>query len=103
MRQEILDCISKGGVSFVELSREVPGFAGEYQWGNGSNWILWSGISEEAIIELNKLKDENLIEGKPCDPIIYMVDGGWLKLPLVKSNRKYKKPHWIPLTWSLVK
>lgn len=103
MRQEILDCISKGGVSFVELSREVPGFKGDYEWSNSSNWVYWASISEEAARTMKQLKDEKLIDGSPCHPIIYMVDGGWLNLPLVKSNRNYKKPHWIPMTWSLVK
>lgn len=103
MKEEILKCISKGGVSFVELSREVPGFNGEYQWSNDSNWVYWSGMSEEACKALKELKDQNIIDAKPCNPIIYMVDGGYMSIPLVKSNRKYKKPHWIPMTWSLVK
>lgn len=103
MRQEILDCISKGSVSFVELSREVPGFNGEYQYGNKHNWIFWSNISLEAANTLKQLKDENIIDATPCDIMIYIIDGGYMNLPLVKANRTYKKPHWIPMTWSLVK
>ena len=103
MKEEILKCISKGGVSFVELSREVPGFNGDYQYGNSHNWIYWSNISEEAAKTLKQLKDENIIDATPCEPLIYMIDGGYLPLPLVKSNRIYKKPHWMPMTWSLVK
>lgn len=103
MKEAILKCISKGGVSFAELSREVPGFNGDYQYGNQHNWIYWSNISKEAAEILADLRKQNIIEATPCDPLIYVVDGGYMKLPLVKSDRTYKKPHWIPLTYSLVK
>lgn len=103
MKEEILKCISKGGVSFVELSREVPNFTGDYQWGNANNWIYWSGMSEEAIIAMKELQEDKIIDGSPCQQLLYICDGGWLDLPLVKSNRTYKHRHWIPLTWNLVK
>ena len=104
MKQEILDVVSKGGVSFVELEREVPGFKGDSQIRLPKlNWVLWSGLSEEASTALKELLDDNLIEQRPCQPITYIVDGGWLDLPIVKSNRSYKHPHWLPVTYSLVK
>jgi hypothetical protein len=104
MKQEILDCISKGAVSFVELAREVPGFEGDLQLRlPQKNWVLWSGLSQEAVDALKELMDDNLITQTPCQPITYMVDGGWLDLPLVKTARSYKKPHWIPVTYSLAK
>lgn len=103
MKQEILKCISKGGVSFVELARDVPGFEGDSQIRLPSkNWVLWSGLSEQAANSLKELLDANLIVQKPCDKMIYVVDGGWLNLPIVKTDRTYKKPHWLPVTYSLV-
>ena len=102
MKKEILDCISRGGVSFVELSREVPGFRGDCQIRlPEKNWVLWSDISQEAAGILKELLDDNLIVQKPCDRLLYICDGGWLPLPLVKGNRSYKRPHWLPVVYSL--
>jgi hypothetical protein len=103
MRQQILDCIKKGGVSFVELQNEVEGFRGDQWIRNEKNHVYWSNISEEAAQTLINLEKENLIKKEPCAPMIYMCDGGWMPLPLVKSYRAYKKPHWLPVTYSLVK
>lgn len=103
MKENILRCISKGGVSFVELSREVPGFKGDNWIKTDKNWIFWSNISDEAAQTLLDLENENLIKKIPCQSIIYIMDGGWIDLPLVKSDRTYKKPHWLPVTYSLVK
>ena len=103
MKESILKCISKGGVSFVELSREVPGFNGDNWIKNDKNMIYWSSVSDEAAQTLLDLEKENIIKKVPCAPMIYVMDGGWLELPIVKQDRKYKKPHWLPVTYSLVK
>ena len=104
MKREILDCISKGGVSFVELEREVPNFTGDQQIRiPEKNWVLWSGISKEAATALQELINDELIVQKTCQPIIYFIDGGGVELPLVKTNRAYKKPHWLPVVYSLAK
>jgi len=103
MKKEILKCISKGGVSFVELSREVPGFVGDMWIRNKKNHIYWSNISEQAAQILYDLEMNDVIKKTPCTELIYVMDGGYLPLPLVKSNRTYKKPHWLPVTWNLVK
>jgi hypothetical protein len=103
MKESILNCVSKGGVSFVELSREVPGFNGDNWLRNDKNMVYWSSISDEAAQALLDLEMANLIKKVPCHPIIYMVDGGWMDLPMVKQDRTYKNPHWLPVTYSLVK
>lgn len=103
MREEIINCISKGGVSFVELMREVPGFRGDNRMINAKNMVYWDGISDEAAQTLLDLQNENIIEKTPCHPVIYVCDGGGMNLPLVKRDRTYKKPHWLPVTYSLVK
>ena len=103
MKEQIIDCISKGGVSFVELTREVPGFEGEYQIRSSQNWIYWSGLSKEACDILQELENDDIIIKQPTSPIIYVIDGGWVKYPVVKQNRTYKHPHWLPVTYSLTK
>lgn len=103
MKEAILKCIGKGGVSFVELSREVPGFNGEYWLRNEKNHVFWSNVSKEAAEILHDLEMTNVIRKIPCMELIYVMDGGYLNLPIVKTNRKYKKPHWLPVTYSLVK
>lgn len=103
MEEAILKCISKGGVSFVELSREVPGFNGELWIRNEKNHVYWSNISEEAAKILYDLEMNDIIKKVPCMELIYVMDGGYMTLPIVKTNRTYKKPHWLPVTYSLVK
>jgi hypothetical protein len=33
--------------------------------------------------------------------LVYAIDGEMLTLPLVKQNRAYRKPHWLPVVLSL--
>lgn len=103
MKQQILECIKKGGVSFVELQNEVPHFRGEMWIRNEKNHVYWSNISPEAAQILINLEKENLIKKELCDPIIYACDGGWLPLPIAKMDKAYKNPHWLPITYSIVK
>lgn len=105
MREHILEMISKGGVSYVELSR-IPGFSGgpDNTWAMElmDNLILWSPVSVEAIDILNTLLKEQKITFVPCPLLVYAADGAFLKLPLVKKLQAYKKPHWLPVVWNLV-
>ncbi|MEJ7373566.1 pathogenicity island protein, partial [Staphylococcus epidermidis] len=49
-----------------------------------------------------ELKRDGLIEMDICPPIIYLVDGKGLDLPIVKS--KYIKiDHWLPVAFNICK
>ena len=102
IKESILDFVrSAGGRSCIELCDQVEGFRGDYDWIIGTNTIIWSGVSEDAIKAMNELLNEKEVVGSGASLLVYLVDGGMLKLPLAKSLKtKYKKPHWIPLTFS---
>ena len=104
MRDAILNEIrNRGAASFVNLQNAVEGFKGDREmYLSDYEWVYWIGISSEAIEVINSLQKDRLIELNPCHLLIYMVDGEVLKLPLVRSARKYKKPHWMPVTFSLM-
>jgi hypothetical protein len=105
MREEILELIkARPHTSFVELSREIPGFKGELGMGRlDKNIVYWTSLSEEASVAIEGLLADKLIEMNPASILTYIIDGAHLKLPLVKSARKYKELHWLPVTFSLTK
>ena len=101
--QTIYDMIGDyGDVSFAALSLNWPDL---FRHGNKeilmegatfSNIVLWSGLSDEGIAVLQDVLEMGC-EYAPTPPLVYLVDGSMLNLPLAKSARKYKKPHWLPV------
>lgn len=107
MKAEILELIRrKQSVSFVELSREIPGFTDKTGAGldmavtEWQNVILWTAMSREAVHALQELEAEGSIDAHLCGVWPYLIDGATLNLPLAKPKRGYKKPRWLPVTWS---
>lgn len=64
------------------------------------NVIFWTGWNEEAIELINDLQRDELISKVPGQPFIYFIDGKALNLPIVKTNRQYKTPHWLPVLFT---
>jgi hypothetical protein len=64
------------------------------------NVIFWTGWSKEAIELINDLQRDELISKVPGQPFIYFIDGKALNLPIVKTNRQYKTPHWLPVLFT---
>ena len=103
MAEQILAMVTnKGNVSFAELER-IEGFGG----GDlemcipGHNLVMWQGLTSEAGDALEELRE--LIHPKPTSVLVYLIDGKVPHLPVVKSGRRYKKPHWAPLIFNLSK
>ena len=92
--------LSRRSVSFVELEKGIEGFAGEKAMilhGDGyDNIVLWDGVSEEAAAALDELRSDGRIHFTPTNVLVYLIDGIVPDLPIAKSRRKYKKPHWLP-------
>jgi hypothetical protein len=92
------------GLTFVELLRYLPYLKGDYSFWIGNNSIVaWIGVSQECIHALQALLSSEQISLHPSQPLTYYIDGCALTLPLAKSARKYKKPHWLPVTFSVPK
>lgn len=97
---EIIEFIkSRESVSFVELSDKFQDWwKGDYEYTrDGYNIVFWAGMSAEACDAMIELVAARRIELVPTTPLVYLCDGGGLTYPLVKSARKYKKPHWLPV------
>jgi hypothetical protein len=86
-------------VTFAELARKWPD---EFTGGDLAllvhpdypNMLLWSGVTEKGVAALDFVRPKtDLI---PTVLLTYLIDGATLKLPIAKSARKYKKPHWVP-------
>lgn len=92
----------RSGVSLVELSRDIDGFAGEIIWGsNETNVIVWDRMSENAIAAMTKLIADETIIATPSNLLVYAYDGCVLDLPLATNIRKkYARPRWLPLVFA---
>jgi hypothetical protein len=98
----IRETLKKDHVSFAELSR-LPGFKGDYSLSSADfpNIIWWVNMSEGAIDTLTRLRKEGVFHFHPANPLIYLIDGCSLTLPIVKRVVNYKTPHWAPVSLKL--
>jgi hypothetical protein len=101
MAEKIFELVwATGSVSFAELER-IEGFKGDREMCvEDKNVVLWSGMSDTAIDALNELRSQGKIHAKGASLLVYMIDGMVLHLPLARSPRKYKKPHWAPTVFN---
>lgn len=101
IKQVILDELQtkQGGITFAELNRRIPD-RGTVSWlyPEGDNIIIWANMSDDYMDALAELMKEYKIQIKPCAPFIYACDGEMMDLPLATKPKKYKKPHWLPMT-----
>jgi hypothetical protein len=92
------------GLTFVELLQHIPYLNGNFVYGTrDTNIVYWNGVSEQCIKSLADLVDAGIIRRMSTLPLTYLIDGIVPNLPLAKSIRKYKKPHWAPITFSLLR
>lgn len=108
MKNIILDYLRKNkGTSYVEIERIFKENNFDYQ-GERSiissgcpNVIFWSGWNENAIGIVRELSSSGEIEREPCDPIMYLIDGGSLDLPIQRTDKELKTPHWLPILFKI--
>jgi hypothetical protein len=89
-------------VSFAELTREFGKGDRSMCFAEYPNLVVWAGLSDDTAIALEKLLSAKRVFMRPTVPFVYMADGAVLKLPIAKSKRHYKKPHWAPMTLRVV-
>ena len=110
LKKSVLDYIRKNNdVSYAELqwlfNRLGFDYRGKFEIYSpvNDNVIFWCGWNREAIEILNELKTENLVEQEPVQPLVYLIDGAALSLPVVRRAVNYQTPHWLPLVFRAVK
>lgn len=103
LKARVLEYIKRRDyVSFAELGHRFgDNFAGggEFSISKGENIVLWVGMTEAAANAISELLEEGAIRAEPTVLLVYLADGACMRLPLVKRNRAYKKPHWLPVTF----
>ena len=107
----------KGNSSFVNVERimEQNGISTQDDDKGGwfvpwdieyDNIIVWD-FNNEAMAEVWRAifkcleADDKSMELQVSQPLVYLVDGKILALPLAKSLRHYKQPHWLPVVLSI--
>ena len=104
MKDEIMNYVrEKGGyVSFANLSNHIAGFSGNGQIiQESTNFVFCNDISDAGYQALADLFAEDKIIINPCHYFVYFIDGIVPQLPRVKQARRYKTPHWLPVTINL--
>lgn len=104
MAAQIVDYVRRyGGVSFVELEREIPGFKGDNAlfFPSYPNVILWPWVSPEGTAALEIAVKE--IEPRPTSLLVYMADGKVPDMEMAKKLKGYKTERWLPVTFSIRK
>ncbi|HDH4130934.1 TPA: pathogenicity island protein [Staphylococcus aureus] len=107
MKQIILEYIKRHeGTSFVEIEQlfEDNHFNykgnGTYSSGEHHNVIFWSGWNKQAFNIIAELRTDGHIVMNICELIIYMVDGKYLSLPVLRKPSDAKNECWLPITFS---
>ena len=100
-KQMLVNFMAVGGsaVSFVELMQGIPKGDISLSLPDNDNIILWTNLTEEAAEAFKEIWSEKILKPNPTEDLVYLMDGAYPTLPVVKSNRKYKKPHWLPLSF----
>jgi hypothetical protein len=95
-------CISekRSGISFVELrDAAAEDVRGDFALGKADlNIYWWLGMSAEFATAFSRIDKSGMIELRPTQLLVYLIDGATLSLPLAKQLRKYKEPHWLPVS-----
>jgi hypothetical protein len=107
MKDDILELIqTRQNVTFAELAQNIQGFTADdpaeacVLGSSKPGVILWCGLSRPAFDALRDLQTAGRIRARSCDPWAYRIDGLTLTLPLAKYGRRYRRPHWLPVSWS---
>lgn len=102
MKTAILDLIrEREQVCMAELSREIPGFEGEWVWALRTYTVIWPQVSKEAVESMRELLRQESIFAVPCPVSVYLIDGETLALPIAKNPaHHYRSLRWLPVTFS---
>ena len=98
MKKVVLDYINKNdSVSYAELQWLFQQKKYDYKGDVMScsevceHVVFWSGWNEDTYNMMGELMQEGRIHREPTVFLTYLIDGGALSLPIVKSGRNYKK------------
>jgi hypothetical protein len=103
LARQILELVRRRDhVSFAQL-QELPGFRD----GRGLAWtmaerptiVLWCGLRTGAYRALARLCDRDVLVMEHVPVLVYVADGALPDLPVARTLRRYKRPHWLPVAF----
>lgn len=109
IKKELVNYIKdNAGTSFVEIEKifEENNFDykgnGAYTSAESSHIVYWYGWNRQAFKIVSELVNDDLIQMNRCEPIIYMVDGKGLSLPIA-NNKNIETDYWLPVVFNISK
>lgn len=106
IKQLVLDYISRNeSVSYAELEwlfeQNGYDYKGELMTCSDQNEhvVFWSGWNEKTFDLMGELVKDGLVHRNPVDPLIYLIDGKTLRMPVVRQVIQYKTDHWLPVVF----
>lgn len=100
LRAEILDFFKRDPrpADFCFLEDLLYWSGGDMSLVLNENTVLWFGMSQETTNTLVVMYEAGEIHFRPVSTLTYLVGASRLPtLPIAKTGRKYKKPHWLPV------
>lgn len=106
LKEIICDYVKeRGHVTYVEIENIFKKYGFDYKGDfaqsikDNPKVFFWIGWNDEAIDIIWELESEEKIHKVPSSALIYLVDGYISSLPVIKSNRIYKREHWCPVAF----
>ena len=101
LKEAIKRRVRLGGVSFVELARDIPSaFGGNVVLGGFETLVVWTGLSKDGAEAVLSLVQTGEIHMTPTSMLVYAIDGRLLNLPIAKRVQSYKRLHWLPVVFN---
>lgn len=98
LANSIFDFVKNNGpTTLLELSNQTAQNKGDFRIVPRHGLIMWEGVTQDFCEALNHLLEAKKIEWETCSPLLYLLDGGSMNLPIANSFRDYKKERWFPV------
>ncbi len=98
LKQAIRQFVQTAPTNFVLLGRVFPQIRGTEDLTVCSSFILWRGLSPEAVAALQALHAESAIFFWLCSPAVYDRTGDAPFLRLVRGSHHAGEQPWLPTT-----
>ncbi len=87
----------RSGISLFEMCRDIPGFAGDFDWFLAdANLLIWSGMSKEACQSMMDLIIDGCVTPTITNSLVYAFDGEIIDLPVGDEIKFYETLTWVP-------
>ena len=96
LKQAIKQFVETAPSNFVQLARVLPQIRGTQDLTVSSGFILWRGLTDEAVAALDELHSESAIFFWLCSPEVYARTGDAPFLKLMSRSHRVGEQPWLP-------